>query len=381
MEILSNIGLIAAVALFALTANFVFTPTIIRISHRFRWYDRPGSRKIHTVLIPRLGGVGIFISFFLSILVVPLVWRLVFGRSPEQFIDVKYLWLFLGFGIIFLLGLVDDFYNLKAVLKLFIQVIAAAIVVVGGGLVVSSLTLPYLGKIDLWYFAYPLTILWIVGITNAVNLVDGMDGLGGGIAGFAALSMGVISLIQGGASPAEYAPAIMAFALAGSIAGFLRFNFPPAKIFMGDSGSLFLGFALAVLPLMGISRAGSLGALLIPVTILLVPIIDTVAAIVRRLRKRQSIAMPDKEHIHHKLLALGLGEKKILTVMYSVCAYLSVIAITSVILPKAVNVFIIIIVWVGLLLGYSIIHVVQARKRELIDKQAKSKDDGASSAG
>jgi UDP-GlcNAc:undecaprenyl-phosphate GlcNAc-1-phosphate transferase len=376
MEILLNIALIAAVTVFALLVNLILTPSIIRIAHRFRWYDRPGSRKIHTVLIPRLGGVGIFTSFFISIIVVPLVWQLIFGNVTPQFIDLKYVSIFLGFFIVYLLGLIDDFYNLKAILKAFIQVLAGAIVVIGGGFVVPSLTLPYLGTIDLWYFAYPLTILWIVGITNAINLVDGMDGLGAGIAGFAALSMGIISLLQ-----AEYAPAIMAFALAGSLLGFLRYNFPPAKIFMGDSGSLFLGFALAVFPLMGISRAGSLGALLIPVTILLVPIIDTVAAIVRRVRKRQSIAMPDKEHIHHKLLALGLGEKKILTVIYSVCIYLSVIAITSVILPKAVNVFIIIIVWVGLLLGYSIIHVLQSKKKELAEKQAKDKSDGASSAG
>jgi UDP-GlcNAc:undecaprenyl-phosphate GlcNAc-1-phosphate transferase len=375
MELLLNIGLIGAVSLFALILNLVLTPNIIRIAHRFRWYDRPGSRKIHTVLVPRLGGVGIFTSFFTSIIVVPLVWQLIFGTAQQHFVDIKYLAIFLGFFIIYVLGLIDDFYNLKAILKLFIQILAAGVVVIGGGFVVTKLTIPYLGTIDLWYFGYPLTILWIVGITNAVNLVDGMDGLGAGIAGFAALSMGIISLIEG-----AYAPAIMAFALAGALAGFLRYNFPPAKIFMGDSGSLFLGFSLAVFPLMGISRAGSLGALLIPVTILLVPIIDTAAAILRRLRKRQSIATPDKEHIHHKLLALGLGERKILTVIYSVCIYLSLIAITSVVLPKAVNVFIIIIVWVGLLLGYSIIHVVQAKKKEN-DQKPTSKDDDKSSAG
>jgi UDP-GlcNAc:undecaprenyl-phosphate GlcNAc-1-phosphate transferase len=369
MEIL----LILSVAVFALLANLLLTPSILRIAHRFRWYDRPGNRKIHTVLIPRLGGVGIFSSFFLGIVFVPLLWRLAFGDVVQQFFEFKYLTLFLGFFIIYLLGLIDDFYNLKAVLKLFIQIFAASLVVIGGGFVVPSITLPYLGTIDLWYFAYPLTIFWVVAITNAINLVDGMDGLGAGIAAFAALSLGIISLIQG-----EMAAGIMAFGLVGALLGFLKYNFPPAKIFMGDSGSLFLGFALAVFPLMGISRAGSLGALLIPVTILLVPIIDMLAAIIRRLRKRQSIAAPDKEHIHHKLLALGLGERKILIVIYSVCAYLSVIAVTSVVLPKAVNVFIIIIVWIGLLLGYSIIHVMQSRKRELAENRKNNSNDKSS---
>jgi UDP-GlcNAc:undecaprenyl-phosphate GlcNAc-1-phosphate transferase len=323
------------------------------------------------VLIPRLGGVGIFTSFFVSIIILPLIWRLLVGTQAQQFIELRFLSIFFGFFIIYLLGLIDDFYNLKAIFKFAIQVFAASIVVFGG-YVVPSFSIPYIGTLDLWIFAYPLTILWIVAITNAINLVDGMDGLGAGIAGFAALAMGVISLIQ-----QEYAGAVMAFALFGSLIGFLRFNFPPAKIFMGDSGSLFIGFALAVLPLMGISHEGSLSTLLIPVTILLVPIIDTLAAIIRRVRKRKSIASPDQEHIHHKLLALGLGEKKILAVIYAVCFYLAIIAITSIVLPnllpKAVNIFIIIIAWVGLLLGYGIIHLLQTKKKDAEEKQ-KTKD-------
>lgn len=366
------------VTIIAVIINLVVTPNIIRISHHFRWYDRPGNRKIHTVLVPRLGGVGIFSSFFITIIVAPLVWHLMTGVQVINFIDWKYLSIFFGFFIIYLLGLIDDFWNLKAIFKFGIQVLAASVVVFSG-FVVSSISIPYVGTLELWYFSYPLTILWIVGITNAINLVDGMDGLGAGIAGFAALSMGIISMIQ-----QEMAGGIMAFALFGALLGFLRYNFPPAKIFMGDSGSLFLGFALAVFPLFGISEEGSLSTLLIPITILLVPIIDTLAAIIRRLRKRTSIATPDKEHIHHKLLSLGLGEKKILAVIYSVCAYLSVIAITSIVLPnifpKAINVFIIIVAWIGLLLGYAIIHMLQAKKKDE-QKEKKNNFKDKSSAG
>ncbi|RPJ09733.1 MAG: undecaprenyl/decaprenyl-phosphate alpha-N-acetylglucosaminyl 1-phosphate transferase [Spirochaetaceae bacterium] len=354
--------LVVAVAATGLVLNLILTPSIIRISHHFRWYDRPNHRKIHKVMIPRLGGVGIFTSFFLSIIIVPIVFNAFFNIQSYNSLDIRFLSIFLGFFIIYLLGLMDDFVSLKAIFKLLIQIVAAS-VVTAGGYVVNKITLPYIGTFPLGVLAYPLTIIWIVGITNALNLVDGMDGLGGGIAAFASFSMGIISLIQN-----EVAPAIMAFALFGAIIGFLKFNFPPAKIFMGDSGSLFLGFALAVLPLMGISRAGSFSALLIPITVLMVPIIDTLAAIIRRIKKRTSIAAPDKEHIHHKLLDLGFSEKKILAVIYSICLYLSVISIsiTSEIMPdKAINVFIVLIVWIGLILGYGILHLIQSKKREL----------------
>ncbi|MBN1524818.1 MAG: undecaprenyl/decaprenyl-phosphate alpha-N-acetylglucosaminyl 1-phosphate transferase [Spirochaetales bacterium] len=367
-----NLLLVFCVALSATILNLVLTPSIIRISHRFRWYDRLDHRKIHTVLIPRLGGVGIFTSFFVSIIVVPIIFNTVFGAQSYTFLNIRLVWMFSGFLMIYLLGLIDDFYSLKAALKFLIQILAAG-VVTAGGFVVKSIWLPGLGTIEFGFFAYPLTIIWIVGITNAMNLVDGMDGLSAGIASFAALTMGVIALLGGGG---QVATAIMAFALLGALAGFLRYNFPPAKIFMGDSGSLFLGFALAVFPLMGltqkgISAAGTFGSLLIPITVLLVPIIDTLAAIFRRIRRKQSIAAPDKEHIHHKLLDLGLSEKKILAVVYSVCLYLSIVSVTltSDILPnKALHVLIVFVVWIGLVMGYGILHLVQSKKKEAHEK-------------
>ncbi len=345
----------------ALLFSFLFMPAIIHISHKFNWYDRPGKRKIHKELIPRLGGVGIFLAFLLSIITVPLFFNLFIDNSLTHMLDLKYVSIFIGFSLIYFLGLVDDFYDLKAIFKFFIQIVAAGIVTLSG-FVVSTISLPYLGDIDLGFIKYPITILWIVGITNAMNLVDGMDGLCGGITGFAALSMGIISLIQ---PTPQVLPAIVAFALFGAVLGFLKFNFPPAKIFMGDSGSLFLGFILAVLPLLGISGSASITSLLVPITILMIPIIDTTAAIIRRVKKKRSIASPDKEHIHHKLLALGLSEKKILFVMYSVCAYLSIIAITTVILPREIPVYLTIIVWVGLLFGYGLLNLIQSKKKEM----------------
>jgi UDP-GlcNAc:undecaprenyl-phosphate GlcNAc-1-phosphate transferase len=361
--------LIFSTGIFALIFSLVSMPFIIHISHKFNWYDRPGKRKIHKELIPRLGGVGIFLAFLLSIVIVPIGLHLFFDSSLPHFLDLKYISIFISFSLIYFLGLLDDFYDLRAIFKLLIQIFAAAIVTVSG-FVVTTISLPYIGEIDIGILKYPITILWIVGITNALNLVDGMDGLCGGITAFAALSMGIISLIQ---PQMQVLPAVMAFALFGSVMGFLKYNFPPAKIFMGDSGSLFLGFILAVLPLVGISGAASVTSLLVPITILMIPIIDTSAAIIRRVRMKKSIASPDKEHIHHKLLALGLSEKKILFVIYMICAYLSTIAITTVILPPEIPVYITIIVWVGLLFGYGLLNLIQSKKREL--QKSKSEEE------
>lgn len=362
--------LIFATGIFALFFSLASMPFIIHISHKFSWYDRPAKRKIHKELIPRLGGVGIFLAFLLSIVLVPLVFNLFFDNALPHFLDLKYVGVFISFSLIYFLGLLDDFYDLRAFLKLLIQICAAAIVTISG-FAVSAISLPYVGEINLGILKYPITILWIVGITNALNLVDGMDGLCGGITAFAALSMGVISLIQ---PNMQVLPAVMSFALFGAVVGFLKYNFPPAKIFMGDSGSLFLGFILAMLPLVGISEAASVTSLLVPITILMVPIIDTAAAIIRRVKLKKSIASPDKEHIHHKLLALGLSEKKILFVIYLICAYLSTIAITSVKLPEEIPVYLTLIVWLGLLFGYGLLNLIQSKKKEVKKSEEEEKN-------
>lgn len=269
--------------------------------------------------------------------------------------------LFGGLAIIHMVGLYDDFYNTKAVWKFLLQVAAAAIIAAGGFLV-RRVTLPYVGSVSLGLAAYPLTVVWLVGIANAVNLIDGMDGLAGGIGAFAAAAMGTIAVLQGSARGA-----VLAFALLGALAAFLVFNFPPARIFMGDSGSLFLGLTLAALPLAGgIPRSSSFGTLIVPVTLLTVPILDTAAAIVRRARSRRSIISPDKQHIHHKLLAMGLSERQILSVVYGMCVYLALVAVSSVVLPKEINVYLILVVWVGSMLGYWVLSylVGKNRKRE-----------------
>jgi len=348
-------------------------PVIIKLSHRRKWYDIPDNRKIHKGLIPRLGGVCMFSSVVAVSVLVSAVSLLLTG--DRIFFQLRFLAVFAAFAIIHYTGLYDDFFNLRPLPKLVIQCMAGVVVAVGG-FTVETVSLPWLGTMSLGLLSYPLTVLWLVGISNALNLMDGMDGLAGGIAAFAAASMGTIALIQG-----RPTTALLAFILFGSIIGFLVFNFPPAKIFMGDSGSLFLGFALALLPLMGISKAASFGTLIIPVTLLTVPIIDTLAAIIRRMRQGRSIISPDKDHIHHKLLYMGLDERKILLLIYGFCLYLSIVAITSVILPKETNVYFILVVWIGSLLGYYFLDILKERKTvagEDENKRDKPKSSSAS---
>jgi UDP-GlcNAc:undecaprenyl-phosphate GlcNAc-1-phosphate transferase len=342
----------------ALGLALILIPTIRRMAHRFKWYDLPNKRKIHTGLIPRLGGPGMYLSFIAAAVLTPLLATLISGGSTEMRYDLRFIPFFLGVTLIHLVGLIDDFHNLKALLKFFLQLLAAVIVTTGGFLI-RSLTLPYLGTLPLGLLAYPVTVLWIVGISNAINLIDGMDGLAGGISGFAALSMGIISLLQG-----AVLTSILCFALFGAILGFLVFNYPPAKIFMGDSGSLFLGFCLASLPLVGgISKISAFGTLLVPVTLLTIPILDIFTSVIRRLRNKVPIIHPDKEHIHHKLLDMGLNQRQILGVLYGFSLYLSVVAITSVILPKEVNVYLVLIVWAGSLLAYGLLYFMNTKKR------------------
>lgn len=353
----------------AFIINFLVIPVIIRISHKLKWYDKQNSRKIHTGLIPRLGGVGIFISLIITCCMVSFIAYLNSGKTMPYLIAPRYLFLLAGVLVIHFIGLIDDFVSQKPVVKLLFQIIAASCVACGG-FIIKEIPIPYLGRFSLGIMGYPFTVLWIIAITNAMNLVDGMDGLAGGITAFASLSMGIIALIQG-----QVPTAIIAFTLFGATSGFLLFNLPPAKIFMGDSGSLLIGFILSILPLMGISAAASFATVLVPITLLLVPIIDTLAAIVRRIKEGRTILSADREHIHHKLLDMGLSEKKILALIYCVCFYLSIIAITSVVMPKESNVYLILIVWIGSMMGYGFIHYLNTRRKVIrIEEKARKKN-------
>lgn len=350
---------LAAAGALALIVSIVMMPLVILVAHQRRWFDIPNERKIHTDPIPRLGGIGLFFGLVISSVSVPLVLPALFPDSWPVGYTLRYLPVFVAFCLIHTLGLVDDFHNLRALLKFSLQ-IAAAVLVTVGGFTISVIRIPGLPELSLGIFAYPITALWIVTISNAINLVDGIDGLAGGIAGFSALSLGVMCLLQG-----QVMPALIAFSLLGAVLGFLAFNLPPARIFMGDSGSLLLGFVLAVIPLMGGAGGASIVDMFAPATVLLIPIIDTIAAIARRVRAKRPIYKPDRDHIHHKLLALGLKETTILLILYGWCAYAGIAAAVSLFLRRGQAAMLLAAVWATAASAYAVLHSMNQKRKSI----------------
>lgn len=294
------------------------TPIVKRIAFKVKAIDKPEKRKVHIKDMPRLGGLAICVAFWIAVIATQEVTRPIAGL--------------LGGGmIICLVGIWDDIKGLSAKKKLFLQTVAASFAAYMG-VQVEFMTSPFNGIIDLHYLTYPVTVLWIVGITNAVNLIDGLDGLAAGVSAIAAVTLGIISVLEG-----FILPAVLAFTLAASIFGFLKYNFHPAKIFMGDTGSLFLGYNLSVIAILGLTKSTTLLSVFLPIIILGVPILDTTLAIFRRYNNGRPIFSPDKEHLHHRLLNLGLSHRKTVLTIYgiSIIMGLSGILITVVTAPQA----------------------------------------------
>lgn len=284
------------------------TPLVKKIALKVKAIDKPEERKVHQVEMPRLGGLAICVSFWLVVIFTQELTREIYGL--------------LGGGLIIcLVGIWDDLFGISAKKKLLVQIIAASFAAYMG-IRVEFLTHPFNDVISLYYLSYPVTVLWIIGITNAVNLIDGLDGLAAGVSAIAAVTLGVVSTLEGFAGVG-----ILAFILAAGILGFLKYNFHPAKIFMGDTGSLFLGFNLAAIAILGLTKSATVVSIFLPVIILGIPIVDTVLAIFRRYNNGKPIFSPDKEHLHHRLLALGLTHRKTVLTIYGVSFILGISAV------------------------------------------------------
>lgn len=280
-------------------------PFVIDWSQKEGLVDQPNERKIHKAPISRLGGIAIWLSTMLTFLFLVILSYYPYGSLLSGIL--------LGGSLMFLLGLIDDIYNLNAKFKLVIQ-LSIATIVYFLGVKIDTLFNPFGGVINLGIFSYPITVLWIVGISNAVNFIDGVDGLAGSVITVNSVALALVAVAM---TPAQPITALIAFILAGSMLAFLTFNFNPAKIFMGDSGALFSGFLLATLSIAGVMKGATL-AILLPFLVLAVPIMDITYSSLRRIMKGTSPFVADAEHIHHKLLKAGFSQKKTVAILTSV---------------------------------------------------------------
>ena len=299
----------------ALLTSLAATPLARRIAVKLGAIDKPTGRRVNKVPVPHMGGIAIFCGIAAAFAVqyvgtMFLGWPVVLVPSPK--LRVNYWMLVLAFCVIFTTGLLDDKFSLKPAQKLAGQVLAA-VIAVAGGLVIGDISSP-LGPefISLGWLAYPVTVIYLVAYVNIINLIDGLDGLAAGISAIASFTMFVLSVMAG-----RLDAAALSIAVTGSSLGFLRYNFHPASIFMGDSGSLTLGFALGCSSLLSVTRFAGLTTIIVPLVIAAVPILDTLSAIVRRTRAHVSIGQADRGHIHHRLMDEGFDQRQAVLVMYA----------------------------------------------------------------
>ncbi|MGH2454521.1 MAG: glycosyltransferase family 4 protein [bacterium] len=316
-------------ALIALVLTNALTPPLRRFARRIGAIDVPGGRRINTRPMPRLGGIAIYAGFVAALLVAMVLTRgVVLVRTTEALsiqislsprTDQGLLGILLGATVLFLAGIWDDIRGMNPAVKFLVQVGAAAILI-PFGLTTRFLTHPLTGAIvPLGPFGDLFTVIWVVAVVNATNFIDGVDGLASGIAAIAATTLFLTAGVK-----ADVISMVLAACLVGSALGFLRHNFSPARIIMGDSGSMFVGYVLGGISVMGLYKSFAAISLIVPILALAVPIVDTAYAIVRRFRTRQPIYLPDRGHLHHRLLDRGLSQRQTVLLLYLVSAFFGV---------------------------------------------------------
>ncbi len=302
---------IVLAAVVAFLIAFASTPVVIGLARKIKAIDVPkDERRVHKKPIPLIGGLAIFYGFLVSVVCL-------------CDLDKGILGILLGAVIIVITGVIDDKYSMPAKVKLLLQLVAAG-VVVAFGVKMSYFQNPFTGEyIKFGWLSIPITMIWIAGVTNAVNLTDGLDGLAAGISTISSMCLLVLIMLTGNNSNL----AIMTAALVGAGFGFLPYNFNPAKIFMGDTGSMFLGYMLACISIQGLMKTYTVITFAVPILILGLPIFDTIFAIVRRLVKRKPIMSPDRGHLHHRLLDMGFSQRQTVTILYTLTAILCLTAL------------------------------------------------------
>ncbi|WP_147534128.1 glycosyltransferase family 4 protein [Bacillus marasmi] len=300
--------MILFILLSCLLSSILFTPVVRKLAFKIGATDRPSQRKVHQRVMPRLGGLAIYISFIIGILLFKPI-----GHYS--------IYILMGSVFIVITGFLDDVLELSARYKLIGQLLAAFTVVIVGGIQVNVINLPFGGQFELGVLSIPLTILWIVGITNAINLIDGLDGLAAGVCCIALVTISWMAFTMG-----DLYVLMIGLIVLGSTLGFLLYNFHPAKIFMGDTGALFLGYMISVLSLLGFKNVTFI-SFIIPVIILGVPISDTFFAIIRRVVNKKPLSAPDKSHLHHCLLKAGFTHRQTVLLIYAMAALFGIVGI------------------------------------------------------
>lgn len=303
------------VSLFAtMIISAILTPFVRRISFKVGAIDKPTARRVNKVPMPTMGGLAIFIAFNFSL----------FFLLRNQIPNPQFYGIFFGECIILVTGIIDDIFELRPIQKMIGILLAALAVYLFANVRMTTLTFPFIGIVNFGWFSLPITLLWIAAITNAINLLDGLDGLATGVT--------IIALFTTGFTGLFFLPStniyivITIFTLVAAEIGFLPYNFFPARIYLGDTGALFIGFMISIFSLSGLKNATFI-TILIPVMILGVPLTDTVYAILRRLLNKESISHADKRHLHHRLMQMGLTHRQTVLVIYGISLIFSFIAL------------------------------------------------------
>lgn len=336
--------------LISVTTSFIVTPIIILLSKKINAVDLPDQvRKFHDGVKPTLGGIALFLGALAGLLYLQ-------PAHPQM------LSIIIGAIIIIVVGIIDDLYDMKPMYKLAGQV-AAALVVIQSGIIIDKMTIPFIGTVSLGSIGIILSILWIVAVANVMNIIDGLDGLAAGVASIALLSILVIGFMDH-----RMLVVYLAIVIIGSNIGFLPFNFYPSKIIMGDTGSMFLGYSIAVISILGLFKNVAFFSFLVPLIVIAVPIIDTVLAIIRRKLNNESITTADRKHIHYELMNVGYSHRTSVLILYGFSVYFGILAI----LFNSGTMLTSLIILAASIIGIRLIMVV-AGIRITVNKEEKNK--------
>ncbi len=365
----------------AMAVTLFVTPLVVRLAHALGAVDQPAGRKLHATPMPRIGGVAVFIGFLAGLTFAAAITG---ALSVVPKVGVYWRGLAIAAAGMFLVGLLDDLKEVSFRWKFAAQIVATAYIW-SCGFKIEYLSNPLGGVIDLGWMSLPLTLLWVVGITNAVNLIDGLDGLAAGTAAIMTSAFGMVAIING-----KLGVTAACVALAGSLLGFLWFNFNPARIFLGDSGSMFIGFVLAVTSVRGSQKGPAVVAVFVPLLVLGLPLIDTGFALLRRalrlgtdgrrspnaalyvMRNWDHLFQPDRGHIHHRLLDWGLSHRNTVLVLYGVVTVLVGTAFAFLLLKS---------LWFAVVLALILVSLFGAFIAMLVAREKRARSAALSTAG